>query len=164
MVYGNAFSYPEIEPERFRRLAQMEGIIAIKDTRPDIRGAICNLMALEGEPAAYLSGGEYQIGPMFLFGADGNISGLASLYPKLFVELYQSAIDGDAAKVISLSKVIAKLHSNTGNIGFWLAVFKTIGAKLNLMQPWCAKPIQPILDHEYENEIENLVEQFSNCR
>ena len=161
MVYGNAFSYPEIEPQTFRRLAQMDGIAAVKDTRPDMRGALSNLLALENEPAAYLSGGEYLIGPMFLLGAAGNVSGLTSLYPKVFVELYTCAKNGDAVGVARLSKEIAVMHGAISDAGFWLAAFKAIGARLGYMRPFCAQPCPPLTDQTALRQVGVLSERFS---
>jgi 4-hydroxy-tetrahydrodipicolinate synthase len=162
MVYGNAFSYPEILPETFRRLSEIDGIAAIKDTRPDYQGALKNLMAVENKNVAYLSGGEYLIGAMFLMGARGNISGLSSLFPGPFVRLYAAAAAKDVKRVAALSREIAGLHVKLSALGFWLAAFKAAGARMGLMQPWCADPTAMLTDPEAIRQIDQLIDQYTH--
>ena len=160
MVYGNSGSLTNIASETFRALAQLDGVCAIKDTRPDFEGHLKNLMAVRGTGATLLCGGEYLVGPGLLFGADGNISGATNLFPRLFRELYNAARQGDVAEVQARSEKIAVLHGMTGQPGAcWLSVFKYAGSRLGLMQPWCFAPSQGLTD-EQRYRVDQTLELF----
>ena len=158
MVYGNTGAYGNITPETMGALARMPGIGAIKDTRSDFEGHLKNLMAVRGSGTPLLSGGEYLVGPGFLFGADGNISGAANLYPGLFVQLYQDALEGRTERVRQAAEKIARIHAVTSQPGVhWLAVFKYIGSRMGLMEPWCCVPLIPP-DRAAKKRIDAAVE------
>ena len=161
MVYGNSGSLTNIAPETFRALAQLDGVCAIKDTRPDFEGHLKNLMAVRGTGASLLCGGEYLVGPGLLFGADGNISGATNLFPRLFRELYDAARRGDCRGVQTRSEKIAALHGITAQPGAcWLSAFKYAGSRMGLMKPWCFAPSQP-LTKDQERSIDEFLESFS---
>ena len=141
MVYGNSGAFTDISPRTMARLADLDGIAAVKDTRPDFEGCFKNIMALRGSGVSLLCGGEYLVGPGLLFGADGNISGATNLFSKLFVRLYEDARAGDVEAVRRASEKIARIHGLTAQRGVsWLSVFKCIGCWMGLMQPWCCPP------------------------
>ena len=156
----NAGAFTDISPATMGRLADLEGVAAIKDTRPDFEGHLKNLMAVRGKACTILCGGEYLVGPGLLFGADGNISGASNLFPKLFVDLYNAARSCDAATVRQLSERIARIHAITQMPGAsWLAVFKYIGSRLGLMQPWCCRPYAP-LNEVQRRRVDELLSQM----
>ena len=144
MVYGNSGAFTNITPATMGQLARMPGVCAIKDTRGDFEGHLKDIMAVRGSGTRLLCGGEYLVGPGLLYGADGNISGATNLFPGLFVHLYDCARAGDVASVRRDSETIARLHAMTAQPGVsWLAVFKYIGSRMGLMQPWCCAPYVP---------------------
>ena len=160
MVYGNSGCLSNIAPETFRTLARLDRICAIKDTRPDFEGHLKNLMATRGTGVTLLCGGEYLVGPGLLYGADGNISGATNLFPKLFVDLYDSAKRGDVSHVQELSEKIAILHGMTAQAGAcWLSAFKYAGSRLGLMQSYCLNPSQPLSD-EQKRVVDAVLDQF----
>lgn len=160
MVYGNSGCLPNITPDTFRALAEIDGIAAIKDTRPDFEGHLKNLMAVRGTGVTLLCGGEYLVGPGLLYGADGNISGATNLFPRLFVDLYDDAQRGNVAAVQEAAEKIAILHGMTAQPGAcWLSAFKYAGSRLGLMQPYCLNPSQP-LTPEQMRVADEILEQF----
>lgn len=160
MVYGNSGCLPNITPDTFRTLAGIDGIAAIKDTRPDFEGHLKNLMAVRGTDVTLLCGGEYLVGPGLLYGADGNISGATNLFPRLFVDLYDDAKRGNVAGVQEAAEKIAVLHGMTAQPGAcWLSAFKYAGSRLGLMQPYCLNPSQP-LTPEQMHVVDKILEQF----
>ncbi len=144
MVYGNSGAFTNIEPQTMAALAKLDGVQAVKDTRPDYEGCLKNIMALRGTGVTHLCGGEYLVGPGLLFGSDGNISGVTNLYPELFVSLYNAARSGDLPAVRGASEKIARIHTAAAQTGAWLAAFKYIGARMELMQPFCAAGQAPL--------------------
>ena len=160
MVYGNSGAFTNITPGTMARLAQIDGIRAVKDTRPDFEGCLKNIMALRGTGVSLLCGGEYLVGPGLLYGADGNISGATNLFPKLFVYLYDDARRGDVASVRRASEMIARIHGLTGMPGAgWLAVFKYMGSRMGLMQPWCCLPQSPLSDAQ-KRKVDAFLEEI----
>lgn len=160
MVYGNAGSFTDIRPETMARLADLDGIRAIKDTRPDFEGCLKDIVAVRGKDVSLLCGGEYLVGPGLLFGADGNISGAANLFPGLFTRLYSAAKAGDIATVRDAAEKIAAIHSMTAMPGVsWLAVFKYAGSRMGLMQPWCCRPHRA-LNPEERKRVDAALEEF----
>lgn len=157
MVYGNSGAFTNIEPETMAALAQIEGVASIKDTRPDFEGCLKDIMAVRGTGVSHLCGGEYLVGPGLLMGSDGNISGATNLYPELFVKLYDAAGAGDVAAVRAAAERIARIHTAAAKTGAWLAAFKHIGARMGLMQPFCA-PGQPILSETDRRKLDQMMD------
>lgn len=153
MVYGNSGSFTNIEPQTMAALAQIDSVVAIKDTRPDYEGCLKNIMALRGTGVTHFCGGEYLVGPGLLFGSDGNISGATNLFPELIVGLYDAARSGDLPAVRAAAEKIACIHTAAAQTGAWLAAFKHIGARMGLMQPFCAAG-QPTLSEEGQRNLD----------
>ncbi len=161
MVYGNSGMLTNIEPGTFHRLAQMEGVVAIKDTRPDYEGHLKNLMATQNDDVSLLCGGEYLVGPGLLMGAKGNISGATNVFPRMFVSLYDAAQRGDIPTVRAQAEAIAQVHGITsGNQACWLAAFKYACARLGLMREYCLCPSQP-LSTDAKGRVDRVLEKFN---
>lgn len=160
MVYGNSSMLANIRPETFHRLAQLDQIAAIKDTRPDYEGHVKNLMAVQGDPVNLLCGGEYLVGPGLLAGAVGNISGATNLFPRLFVDLYEAALRGDAPKVFSYAEDVARVHSITSSgRSCWLSAFKYALWRMGLTGKRCCSPCQEV-DETQAQQIDQLLEMM----
>ena len=160
MVYGNAGAFTDIAPETMARLADLEGIQAIKDTRSDFEGCLRDIEAVHGKDVSLMCGGEYLVGPGLLYGADGNISGAANLFPKLFTDLFRDARAGNVAAVRAAGEKIAEIHGMTRMPGVgWLAVFKYAGSRMKLMQPWCCRPHRTLSD-EQKRQADAVLERL----
>ena len=160
MVYGNAGAFTDIAPETMARLADLEGIQAIKDTRPDFEGCLRDIAAVRGKDVSLLCGGEYLVGPGLLYGADGNISGATNLFPKLFTDLYRDARAGRVEQVRAAGERIAEIHGMTRMPGVgWLAVFKYAGSRMKLMQPWSCRP-HGTLDEAQKRKVDAVLEKL----
>ena len=160
MVYGNAGAFPDIAPDTMARLSDLEGIQAIKDTRPDFEGCLRDIEAVRGKEVSLLCGGEYLVGPGLLYGADGNISGATNLFPKLFTDLYRDARAGKVERVREAGERVAAIHGMTRVPGAgWLAVFKYMGSRMGLMQPWCCRP-HGTLNAEQQRRVDAELEML----
>ncbi len=160
MVYGNAGAFPDIAPDTMARLSDLEGIQAIKDTRPDFEGCLRDIEAVRGKEVSLLCGGEYLVGPGLLYGADGNISGATNLFPQLFMDLYRNARAGKVEQVREAGERIAAIHGMTRVPGAgWLAVFKYMGSRMGLMQPWCCRP-HGTLNAEQRKKVDAELEKL----
>ncbi|MBQ3705830.1 MAG: dihydrodipicolinate synthase family protein [Clostridia bacterium] len=160
MVYGNAGAFTDITPETMERLSELERIHSIKDTRPDFEGCLRDIEAIRGKAVSLLCGGEYLVGPGLLYGADGNISGATNLFPKLFMDLYRDAREGRVERVREAGERIAAIHGMTRVLGAgWLSVFKYMGSRMGLMQPWCCRP-HVTLNSEQQRKVDAEMERL----
>jgi len=99
----------DIALETTLRLAQVPGIIGIKDATGDIaRGALL----LREAPANFqvFSGDDPTAAALILLGARGNISVTANVAPRLVHELCAAARTGDVARVRTLNAQLARLN------------------------------------------------------
>jgi len=93
------------------RLAQVPGIIGLKDATGDIgRGALL-LGQVPGNFAVY-SGDDPTAAALMLLGGRGNISVTANVTPRLMHELCVAALAGDARKAAQINQRMALLNRN----------------------------------------------------
>lgn len=99
----------DISNETVLRLAQIPGVIGIKDATGDIgRGALL----LREAPAGFqvFSGDDPTAAALILLGAQGNISVTANVAPRLMRDLCAAALAGDVPKVRELNAYLARLN------------------------------------------------------
>ena len=99
----------DMSNETVLRLAQVPGIIGIKDATGDIgRGALL----LRDAPAGFqvLSGDDATAAALILLGGRGNISVTANVAPRLMHDLCVAAAAGDVPKVRELNNRLAQLN------------------------------------------------------
>jgi len=99
----------DMSNETVLRLAQVPGIIGIKDATGDIgRGALL----MREAPAGFqvFSGDDPTATALILLGARGNISVTANVAPRLMHELCAAALAGDVSKARELNARLARLN------------------------------------------------------
>ncbi|WP_251864760.1 4-hydroxy-tetrahydrodipicolinate synthase [Achromobacter sp. Marseille-Q4962] len=99
----------DMSNETVLRLAQVPGIIGIKDATGDIaRGGLL----LREAPASFqvFSGDDPTAAALILLGARGNISVTANVAPRLMRDLCAAALAGDVPKVRELNRRLARLN------------------------------------------------------
>src|SRR5690606_29843950 len=95
--------------ETVLRLAQVPGIVGIKDATGDIgRGAL--LMREKPADFQVFSGDDPTAAALMLLGARGNISVTANVAPRLMHDLCAAALAGDVARVRELNSRLARLN------------------------------------------------------
>ncbi|GAA0499750.1 4-hydroxy-tetrahydrodipicolinate synthase [Pigmentiphaga daeguensis] len=93
------------------RLAQVPGIVGLKDATGDIgRGAL--LLGQVPEGFAIYSGDDPTAAALMLLGARGNISVTANVTPRLMHELCVAALAGDARLAARINQRLALLNRN----------------------------------------------------
>jgi 4-hydroxy-tetrahydrodipicolinate synthase len=97
-----AFEYPPASgigysPETLARLAEIPGVVGVKDWSNDIVAFEQNLRAIRAtaRPVAILSSFSMSLLASFLLGADGAISGMGSVVADLQAELFAACQKGD---------------------------------------------------------------------
>jgi 4-hydroxy-tetrahydrodipicolinate synthase len=99
----------DLSNDTILRLAQVPGIIGVKDATGDIaRGA----MLVRDVPAHFsvVSGDDATAAALILLGGQGNISVTANVAPKLMHQLCQAALDGNVALTRKLNGQLATLN------------------------------------------------------
>ncbi len=99
------------EIETLKYLADLEGIVGIKDSSGDITyyKEICKLKKLRPDWSIFI--GPEALMPLSLdIGGDGGVSGGANVYPKLFVDCYNAKMAGDAVRAEELSNKIEEFQ------------------------------------------------------
>lgn len=101
----------DLSNETTLRLAQVPGIIGLKDATGDIgRGAL--LLSQVPESFAVYSGDDPTAAALIMLGARGNISVTANVAPRLMHELCVAALAGDAKKAAQINRRLALLNRN----------------------------------------------------
>ena len=97
------------------RLAQVPGIVGIKDATADLgRGSelLKALGAASLRDFAVYSGDDITSLPLLLMGGHGVISVTANVAPKLMADMCRAALGGDTAKARKLNERLLGLHRN----------------------------------------------------
>ena len=95
------------EIETLKTLSDIDRIIGIKDSSGDLDyfEKLCSLRDARPDWSFFI-GPEEKLIKSVALGGNGGVNGGANIYPKLFVDAYHSARDGDEAQQVSLQKKI----------------------------------------------------------
>lgn len=96
-------------PETVQRLAQLPGIVAVKEAVPDLE-RVRKLVDLCSKEFDVLSGDDATTRRSVLAGAKGVISVTANVAPRAMSDMVAAALKGDAAAAAQLDEPIAALH------------------------------------------------------
>jgi len=90
IVYNNPlYTGNDLTPLVIQRLAEVKGIIGLKQSNPDL-GQLVEIIRLAGNKIAILTGIDSQFYPSLCVGAKGIFSTAACIVPSQMVELYQA--------------------------------------------------------------------------
>jgi len=87
----------KIEPDTVARLAEVNNIVAIKDSSGDLQNLI-ETVRLVPDRFAVLQGRDTLIAPALMFGAKGSVPASGNIAPKLVVEIYEAFAAGDVER------------------------------------------------------------------
>ena len=101
------FVVEKIEPATVSALADIEAVKAYKDSAANFNDTVkvCNALA-DREDFSVLNGTPVQYMLSALLGCDGCVPGMASMYPKVFVEAYKASLTGDVELMRKYNKLI----------------------------------------------------------
>jgi 2-dehydro-3-deoxy-D-pentonate aldolase len=99
------------EWETLRHLSALDGIVGIKDSGGDMEYFKRLLLLKDLRPDwSIMIGPEHLLAEAVRLGGDGGVAGGANIFPRLFVECYLAARNGDASRVEILSEQIGELQ------------------------------------------------------
>jgi 4-hydroxy-tetrahydrodipicolinate synthase len=92
-----AYSGVNYTPEIVRRVAEVQGVVGVKDTMWTTDGFEANLRVLRQVPRPFtvLTGNDTHLFYNFLAGADGTLLILNVLYPEIVLEMFEGVRSGD---------------------------------------------------------------------
>lgn len=124
-----------IEPETVRRMADLPGVIGLKDSSADMRYfQVLREMFCDRPDFKILMGTEELLAESLLLGAAGGISGGANLFPRLYVDLYEAALAADLYEVRRLHRIVMTVSATIYNEGQSASsVLKGIKCALQIM-------------------------------
>jgi 4-hydroxy-tetrahydrodipicolinate synthase len=96
-------------PDTALRLAQLPGIVGIKEASGNIERA-CHLIKHAPPGFAVYSGDDGTAVALMLLGGQGNVSVTANVAPRLMHELCMAALEGDARRAAALHLRLLPLH------------------------------------------------------
>ena len=99
----------DMQPETALRLAQVPGVIGIKEASGNIERA-CQLIKHGPSGFSIYSGDDGSAVALMLLGGHGNVSVTANVAPRLMAELCQAALAGDARRAAALHLRLLPLH------------------------------------------------------
>jgi len=129
-------------PETALRLAQLPGIVGIKEASGNIERA-CQLIKHAPKGFAIYSGDDGTAVALMLLGGQGNVSVTANVAPRLMSELCTAAIQGDVSRARALHLRLLPMHKQL----FCEpspAPAKWAMAQLGLCEPHVRLPIVPV--------------------
>lgn len=140
------------------RLAQVPGIIGIKDATGDL--GRCALL-LRDAPKDFLvfSGDDATAAALMLFGGHGNISVTANVAPRIMHELCMAAMAGDALRVRELNAKVALLNKVLFVEANPIPVKWAI-AEMGLTQLGYRLPLTPLHD-QFHSVVRNALKEAS---
>ncbi len=132
----------DMQPDTALRLAQLPGIVGIKEASGNIERA-CHLIKHAPKGFAIYSGDDGTAVALMLLGGQGNVSVTANVAPRLMHELCVAAMEGRARQAAALQFRLLSLHKQL----FCEpspAPAKWAMAQLGLCQPHVRLPILPL--------------------
>lgn len=148
-----------IAPETIARLAQIENVVAFKDSSADWEHFQRCLYLLENAPISIFNGAEELCSAAMIFGADGCVPGLGCLFPKVFVDMYQAALADDIQTAHALQRQVWQVRKSLSVGKSWISSMKYLGYLLHLSSTDCASfPIEPLTEEE-KARIDRIVEE-----
>jgi len=94
-------THVEIAPETLARLAEIDNIVALKDSSGNL-SYFAEVMRLAGDKMAILNGGDDITLPTFALGCHGAILALANIAPKMVVDLFQAVKQKEMEKALDI--------------------------------------------------------------
>lgn len=129
-------------PETTLRLAQVPGVVGIKDATGDLARAADLLRRLPPHFAVY-SGNDDSALALVLLGGHGVISVTANVAPRLMSEMVKAALAGDLARARQINNQLLPLHAKLFVEPNPIAV-KWVLAKMGRIAPGIRLPLIPL--------------------
>ena len=106
------------DPDTVRKAANIPGIIGIKDSSADmLYFHRLQLLFKSFNEFSLLVGAEGLLAEALIMGAHGGVTGGANVFPKLYVDLYNAAVNQDMESLLALHNKVMRIDSTLYSVG-----------------------------------------------
>ncbi|MBR2570885.1 MAG: dihydrodipicolinate synthase family protein [Clostridia bacterium] len=138
-----------VEPATIAKLAEIDNIVAVKDSTGDMTNAEEYLRLTRGTGFSVLMGRDTLILAGLHYGATGAIASCANVAPRIAVDIYEKFMAGDYQGALDAQFLFSSLRIATGMGSFPV----TLKEALKLIGHDCGDCVRPILPlHEDQRE------------
>lgn len=134
-----------VEPATVAKLAEIDNIIAVKDSTGDMTNTEEYLRLTRGMDFSVMMGRDTLIYGALCYGAAGAIASCANVAPRIAVDIYEKFIVGDMKGALEAQFTFSALRIAT-NMGTFPVVLKEALKMIGHDCGDCVKPIQPLSD------------------
>ena len=154
------FVVEKIEPATVAALADIDAVKGYKDSAANFNDTVkvCNALA-DREDFSILNGTPVQYMPSALLGCDGCVPGMASMYPKVFVEAYNASLTGDVELMRKFNKLICLAGSVYASAKNGTAAVKYAVSTMGFMNERIMRP----QDGCSQEEKAKILKQMAIC-
>tara|TARA_R110000744_G_scaffold97100_1_gene187654 strand:- start:6361 stop:7284 length:924 start_codon:yes stop_codon:yes gene_type:complete len=143
------------------RLSKHSNIIGLKDSSANTVYFQALKYSIDRDDFALFVGPEEIMAETVLMGGNGGVTGGANLFPKLYVKMYEAAVEHDFETIKVLQKQILEIATLLYTIGkynsSYLKGVKGAASLLGICNNNLASPLKPFLDKEMSQISSNLV-------
>ena len=138
-----------VEPRTVAKLAEIDHIIAVKDSTGDMTNTEEYLRLTRGMDFHVMMGRDTLIYGALCYGASGAIASCANVAPRMAVDIYEKFMAGDMKGALEAQFSFSALRIATG-MGTFPVVIKEALEMIGYGCGECAKPIQPLKPEQRE--------------
>ena len=115
VIIYNVIPWTYLSPELLTRIiTQVEGVVGVKQSAGDMK-LLADLLLLVGDRGLIMSAVDALLYPSFLLGAHGAIAAILTAAPKLCVQLWEAAENGDYETARSLHELLLPVWNAISN-------------------------------------------------
>jgi dihydrodipicolinate synthase/N-acetylneuraminate lyase len=150
-----------IDPNTVRKIAEMPSVVGLKDSSANMAYFRSLQYAMRNYKEFQLFvGPEEMMADAVLLGATGGVNGGANMFPKLYVDLYQAAVEKDFDKIKPLQEKVMQISSLIYTVGrYGSSYLKGLKCALSVMgicDDYLADPFHRFRSEEREKIVRNL--------
>ena len=151
-----------LEVDTLKQLAGFDRILGIKDSSGDLNylADLQNLRSLRPDWSIH-TGPEHLLIKSVLAGADGGVNGGANIFPELFVDAYEAAVEGDDGRMEALQFRIDQLQEIYGvgrNVSRFIKGTKCALSVLGVCNDFMAEPFERFREEE-RKQLQRIIEE-----
>ncbi len=107
-------------PSTVKAASEIPGIIGMKDSSANLAYYNQVRYLMKDRPDfTFMVGPEEILSEFVLMGGHGGVSGGANMFPKLYVDMYEAAVNHDFEMIATLQEKIMKISSSVYNVGHY---------------------------------------------
>lgn len=147
-----------IDPSTVRELSKQENIRGLKDSSANaVYFRTVQHLVKERNDFELFMGPEEITAEAVLLGANGGVNGGANMFPKLYVDMYNAAVNRNIDEVLKYQELIMKISSSIYTVGkFGSSYLKGLKCALSIMgicDDYIADPF-----HKFKDQERNIIE------